>query len=382
MGLCIYTGADDSKAEFRDAEHIFPKCIGGTNTLPLGSVSDEINKYFSKLELGFARQYPPVVISRMFSETMGRKKHKNRDRVGIVRGKSGDPSFMLGFVREGSPHPLDQLVFSCELTDAPIGTIPLHMILGPSNDLTRDNQLRLLWKKMKNYNGSPTCVKSAAVPPQTYLLGAADNRWYLGISERENPEIIKPKLSKIIARAAATDIDKIFSGMKTPVEIEQQVEVEFSFSFNYLDILRVYAKTAVNCLAAIKGCEFVMNPAFDELKQAILTGENITSFVTEARGPNPIPESLRSFPDRIVLGSRPHCAVFFSDPQGDLIAFISLFGTDNPMAVRLGKACSRRIVDFYLCDWEHHMDYTMNEFVLKVCRHDEPKWEPFDSLCE
>lgn len=76
MGLCIYTGADDSKAKFSDAEHVFPKCIGRTNTLPLGSVSDEINKYFSKLELGFARQYPPVVISRMFSETMGKKNIK------------------------------------------------------------------------------------------------------------------------------------------------------------------------------------------------------------------------------------------------------------------------------------------------------------------
>ncbi|WP_298033677.1 hypothetical protein [uncultured Dysosmobacter sp.] len=40
MGLCIYTGADDSKAEFSEAEHIFPKCIRGTNTLPPGSVSD------------------------------------------------------------------------------------------------------------------------------------------------------------------------------------------------------------------------------------------------------------------------------------------------------------------------------------------------------
>ena len=45
---CIYTKKDDTTAEFKNLEHIFPVNIGGVKTLPKGYVCDEVNHMFLK----------------------------------------------------------------------------------------------------------------------------------------------------------------------------------------------------------------------------------------------------------------------------------------------------------------------------------------------
>ena len=98
MLKCIYSGADETAATFSEQEHIFPKCIGGVRCLPLGYVSDEVNQSFSKMELGFARENPIVVTRRMFSPPMGRKKHTNREKIGIMRDTDHGTGYHLGIV--------------------------------------------------------------------------------------------------------------------------------------------------------------------------------------------------------------------------------------------------------------------------------------------
>lgn len=367
MYQCIYTEAAEPASE---AEHIFPKCIGGVRTLPVGYVADQVNNAFSKMELGFARQYPPVVISRMFSAPMGRKKHKNREQIGLMKDKDSSTGYMLGFIRNGIPRAIDQIVISLGEVNEQSPVLPVRIIMGPNEKQSKEQQITAFWEKLGTYNGNPLCMKGLHIPPRTYLLGAADNRWFLGISTSENPDSVKPKLKKIVTQIAAMDADTLLS-KKDLSKHEQRVEAEFSFTFNYVDIMRVYAKIAVNCLAAVKGYEFVRNPALNGIKRAILTGDGIEKYAAHSKGPNPIPERLRSFPDRVLLGERPHCTVFFQDDQGDLIALIALFGTKNPVAIKLGTFKERVGVDLYICDWEHQADYTMEEFAVKVCRYDD-----------
>jgi len=51
-------------------------------------------------------------------------------------------------------------------------------------------------------------------------------------------------------------------------ESSHQVQTQFSIHSNITDILKVYAKIAVNCLAKLKGYEYVMGDAFNEIKHA------------------------------------------------------------------------------------------------------------------
>lgn len=367
MYKCIYTGAVEPASE---AEHIFPKCIGGVRTLPVGYVADQVNGAFSKMELSFARQYPPVVISRMFSAPMGRKKHKNREKVGLMRDRNGGTEYMLGVIRNTAPRPIDQVALSLGETAGQSGALSVRIILEPDEHQSKEQQVATFWEKLKAYSGDPVCMKESNLPPRTYLLGVLDQCWYLAIPKSEDLEDVKPKLEKLVRKITAEDADTLLS-KGHPTKQARQVEAGFSFTFNYIDVLRVYAKIAVNCLAAVKGYEFATAPALREIKRAILTGENIEKYVMYLEGPNPIPGSLRRFPNQVSLGERPHCTVFMQDGQGDLLAFIALFGTENPVVVKLGTFAERVGVDFYICDWEHRADYTMEEFVLKVCEYDD-----------
>lgn len=375
MPKCIYTGADETTASFSDREHIFPKCIGGVRCLPLGYVSDEVNRAFSKLELGFARENPVVATRRMFSPAMGRKKHTNRERVGVMQDTDHRTGFSLGVMRNGTPISLNQLIVNAELPeDIPQG-FPIHIILSPSASLSHEQLALQFWERLAAYNGSPTCIKDDALPPYTYLLGAQDNRWFLALPKSENPELIKPRLAKLVAGVAKMKPEQFFSADETKIHnVRHHVEAHFSFSFNLIDYYRVCAKIAINCLAELKGVECAMDPALDGIKRAILTGESIEDYAWLAEGENPALTSVNQVPSRFSVGQAAHCAAFIQDPEGMLLAAVSIFGSTGMVLIRMGKFDHRIGVDCYICDWENHADYTMTEAVLKICGHDEEDW--------
>lgn len=370
MTHCIYCGADETSDSFSSAEHIFPKCIGGNKCLPKGWVADSVNNNLSKLELGFARENPSVAISRMFFSLTGRKHHSNRERIGIFKNSKNASEFSLGYVRAGEPIPISQVVIETAFSSEEKEVVPIRIVVPPRIDMTYKKQIQLLWEKMKDYKGSPVCIKDQRLPEHMYLLGIKENKWFLGISKKENPEIIKPKLLKLIKRISSVDTEGAWLSEGTIVNEANQVEVSFEFQVNYLDYLRVYAKIALNCLAALKGQELVLLPAFDGIKKAILTGENIEEYVWQTKGPNAVSSVLRSFPEKLSLGDRCHATAFIQKDRV-LYGVVSLYGLDNPMIVKLGEVSEHIDTDYYICDWENRVDYTLIDCVLKICNHDE-----------
>lgn len=370
MAYCIYSGADETTAAFDTAEHIFPKCIGGMRCLPKGWVSDAVNNSFSKLELGFARSNPAVAISRMFFAETGRKKHQNRDRIGIFKKTSDSSDYVLGYIRKATPFPIHQVIVTADFSSKGEQTIPLKVVLAPSNTETYETQIQTLWDQLQNYSGSPHCIKDKRIPLHTYLLGYKDRRWFLGISGEENPEDIKPHIENLIKKLSAQDSEGVLSRTGEITTEQHQVEVAFSFEGNYLDYLRVYAKIAVNCLASLKGQALLQSCAFDDIKQAILTGKDISKYVWQTDGPNPVTSTLRAFPERLILGERCHATAFLQK-EGWVYGVVSLYGLADPIVVKLGMVETHVETDFYICDWENRVDYTLTECVLKICGHDD-----------
>jgi hypothetical protein len=60
MSLCLYCGRVITK-EQASKEHIFPKSIGGTETLPRGSVCLECNHNLSPLDIALTREHPAMM---------------------------------------------------------------------------------------------------------------------------------------------------------------------------------------------------------------------------------------------------------------------------------------------------------------------------------
>lgn len=370
MNQCIYSGETEKSATFNSAEHIFPKCIGGVRCLPKGWVSDAVNNAFSKLELNFARGNPTVALSRMFFGSVGRKKHAKKDRIGVFQNATNTSDYSLGYIRNASPYPINQIAICSEALNEEYGPIPVKVTLAPSKDKTYEELIASFWDTLRSYNGSPTCIKSKAVPVNTYLLGFNDGCWYFGISEKENPENVKPHLLRLVQKMSAVEAEKTLPSTDKIIRESHQVKVELSFECKYYDNLRVYAKIAVSCLAALKGKEILMSPAFDGIKVAIINGTNIDKYVWRVDGPSPVPGIFQQFPEELPLGKKCHATTFIQKDKW-VYALITLYGMDNPMLVKLGMIDIRVEMDFYICDWENGTDYTLNDCVLKICGHDE-----------
>jgi len=370
MIRCIYTGADNSTESFSSDEHIFPKCIGGVHTLPKGWVCDSVNSSFSASELIFARNNPTVTLSRMFFSKTGRKKHKNRDLIGVLKNTEDSDDYSLGYIVDGTPRSINQLCINSEIPMVVGKPIPIKVITSKTSKEIIKSIIREFWKQLQLFDGTVCVIKSNDMPSDMVLLGCKDSRWYLGLSKTQNEyiatESIGALVSKIITNCSVEEmLEKSQIG-----ESSHQVQTQFSIHSNITDILKVYAKIAVNCLAKLKGYEYVMGDAFNEIKHAILTGDNIQNYVFFQNGTNSLKGVLSKFENNLTLGSRFHSAVLFYN-SGTLYCEIALYGIDSLVLVKLGKVSAFTDIDFYICDWENKQEYTMLEYVNKVCSHIE-----------
>lgn len=372
MAYCIYSGADEKSANFKDSEHIFPKCIGGVNCLPKGWVSDEVNNALSKLEFSFARQNPGIVVSRMFLPQTGRKKHTNRERIGIFKDIDTDSGYMLGFVKDSKPIPLNQLIFPMDVDSLSREKVPVKVIISPDSAIPYKEQFQRFCKKLDKYAGKVVFIEDSNVPKGAYLLGEKDNCWFLGAMQQADAELIAPKLPHVIHALLHPNQAVSLLAAEMGDRRTCHVDAHFTFVVDYFDCLRVYAKIAFNALAALKGIVFVRSPEFDNIKSAILSGKDIKEYVWDIQSPNPILKTLGLFPERLPFGKHSH-VVFFLQKDNFLYGIVSLYGVDVSTVVKLGKIEDTFSLDCYVCDWENQKEYTLMDCIKMICYYNDPK---------
>lgn len=369
LNKCIYTGSDDSSATFNSAEHIIPKCIGGIRCLPKGWVSDEVNNRFSALELSFARENPIVAINRMFGPSIGRKKHKNRDRIGVFIDQQNTSKLFLGYVKSATPLPLTQIIFT-NLVEASVNDqLNIRIVIPPSPELTHEKLIADLFNSIRSYNGCPCCIKNNQIPKHSYLLGIQDHKWFLGISKTENPETIKPLIIRAVEKLSTYNVPQITNSCNNIKSSSTLVNANFDICLNYLDCFRVYAKIALNCLAFLKGQDYVLSEKFNDVKSSILYGDNVLKHVCIAKGENPVIHIFKRYSDKLPLGDQYHSVVFFNK-DNFFYGMIALYGQNNPVMVKLSEKINNFDTDMYICDWQNKNDYKLIDCVLEICKHD------------
>lgn len=370
MVQCIYTGANESTDTFSSEEHIFPKCIGGIQTLPKGWVCDSVNNSLSSLELRFARQNPSVAIPRMFLPQTGRRKHKNRNLIGVFRNTLDSNDYSLGYIRNGTPLSINQICITAQIPIPAGKLVPLTIVVPPQKSESLETQIRSLWARLKSFDGKACIIKDNGLPSDKFLLGYQDSRWYLGMSASLNGETTRQAIFEFITKMTETHSVDDFLCKGQMGKTEHQVHSQFSIQANLYDIMRVYAKIAVNCLACLKGQDLIMNPAFAGIKNAILTGAHIKDHVRIHNGPSTLKSVFSQFEGRFNLGHNFHSTVIVNS-DGCLYAEVALYGADNPYIIKLGQIEDYSCTDCYVCDWENNAEYTLIDCVLQICKHDE-----------
>lgn len=363
---CIYTKKESNIIEFNSKEHIFPKGIGGIECLDKGTVSDEINNLFSNLEMKFMRTNPLIATPKMFNSNLGRKNHKNREQIAVFEDDNG--KLTLGYLKDNKPFTIDVIIFPS--VDDLLTKKSNEVFICLDNNVQSLNNVSVnkFYKNLSKFNGEFLKIYDSRIKKGSYILGIRDKKWYLAISEVEiDVSEVKNNICKLIKYFLENHQAKNELELNN-IEIEtSQVTANYQYTFSISDSFRIYAKIAFNCLAKLKGNDYVIDSKFDNIRSAILTGEMIEDLVSLNTAENALLNIDIQFNDKSILGKQSHYVIFFVKDQ-NLIGIVSLFGMKIYVAVKLCENCFDNFTDGYICDWEHKKEYTFLEYVENVCK--------------
>ncbi|RHC83669.1 hypothetical protein [Blautia obeum] len=127
---------------------------------------------------------------------------------------------------------------------------------------------------------------------------------------------------------------------------------------------RFCAKVAFNVSIYLNGKEFMLNECFDEIREAIISGENINNYV------NLKPENPVGIFDALHYAERygEHLrSVICQKQENGYYAIVSFYGFKSCLLIKLTdnlKVCPVAAINGFFCDWENRKEYDMLNFIV------------------
>lgn len=351
LNKCIYTRKIYPEATFKKKEHIFPAGIGGIKTLDNGVVCDEINEFFSKLEMTFMRE-SIVSIPRMFigPGKRGRginSKQQTKSKVSIFENKNNNID--LGYTSLGKPFIIPQIKIDCSNGFENINS-NIEICFPPvENNLEKNIKSFICKLDSKKF----TVIKSNKIKKNVFIVGY-ENKIYIA----SNPEADFSGFTEVFYEKLVKKLQNILiENLDTNVE-ESHITTTVELQFNIDDYFRICSKIAFNALAYLKGKDYVLNSTFDEIRNFIVNGGD-NKFI-EFQEQNKIKEITKV----LNLKNQSHFCIFLIQ-NGEVNATLSLYGMFHrikltPVSLKIIQ--SPLEIDGFFCNWEDKKEKTFSEF--------------------
>lgn len=332
---CIYY-FNKENLTYNKKEHIFPATIGGIETLPVGYVSDQANEYFSKFESNLVTS-SFIGLEKSFWGP-GERGKKVPGRLPITIFADGEKE-ELGFTFMGKPHAIPQIIISED-----IGQVRITR-----DDFFQTNKdLDKLIENIGNFNNKYT-ILSSKPNKANFIIGFYKNRTYISTrfedKIKEYVEYIKSKVLDNIDynKAKIGLIDKPCTVINMAVSADNDA--------------RIFAKTALNLIAKIKGCEYANKSDFDGFKKWIMGEENDIF--------NQLPKDLKLFQFLDINDKIHYCALMNID--GFFVASVIFY---NHWTMRF-DICPAFDTFFntpyiYFCDWQNNSEYSLLDLLKTI----------------
>lgn len=333
--MCIYYG-NKEELTYNSQEHIFPATIGGIKKLPKDYVSDQANNYFSKLESRLITE-SFIGLEKMFFGPGERGKDKpGRMPITLFSTKNEES---LGFSFKGKPHYIPQIVINNNLKEVHIRR---------DYNLQSNKDIEKLCYIIKNFDNKYTIVESKPTMSK-FLIGLYKNRVFISVEEKD-------KINEYIEYIRNKVIDNIdYSKAKESLAEQPQIALNMAVDMN--DNAIVFAKTALNVIADLKGLEYLNNQSFDEIKNWI-SGHDNDKF-------KQIPQ-LSDFFNFLNINDQTHCCAIMNI-NGKLAAFI-VFYNRWTMAFQICDSFDNFFNTPYclFCDWKNKKEFTLIDYLRDI----------------
>lgn len=341
--MCIYLG-DGENLTYNGQEHIFPASLGGKKMLPKGYVSDQANNYFSAIE-GDITHNSLIAGGRMLYGPGKRGGDKPSEKPILIFSSNKD--FSMGYV-----HLMK------------INIIPHLYVKGTDVKICAgEREGEIFFSKfitdMQKFDGKYVSITHKNLSEGEFLIGYSRKHFYIGTGERYPPpdkNVIKTIVNNIVSEALKHKTDAAKS------EVISNPEFQWIFDLKPEEMLRIYAKTAMNLLASEMGEAYVLSSEFDTIRKFILRdyhSDEIEYF-----------EYVEELSNLIMPHppSKSHLCIIFSD-QEDICAIVSFYCL-KPHLIVLGHKPQKQSNEKHnnmpiimICDHKNKQEYNLLEWI-------------------
>jgi hypothetical protein len=363
MGYCIYYKKSDQHLHFDKEEHVIPAGLGGIQKLKKGTVSDEANEKFSKLETVVLRN-SLIGFNRM-NNGPGKRGSFNVKKVTTpvmraLKQEKGSPvEFVLGFIFTGQSYIIPQIILDFDIKTNTF--LPTYMSTTLDEHSIGDFPLNLDKALIQFFKNKKMSWKLVHLPFETKKhfinIGYYQGKWYATSSFKKiNKSLLAlDMLPMLNERVSEPEDKKELSKPKILGEI----------LFNYKDKLNtdastfyfLYLKTAFNALALFRGTDYVCNEVFDEIRESIVKVNNIDKFIRVGKDSydSEIEEYTKNFPDKAHY-------VIICAKENRIIAYVSFYGEHPGKVEIIDKYQGENFIDGIICDWKNRKEFRLNNF--------------------
>lgn len=357
---CIYLNQSKENFSYKKQEHVIPAGLGGIAKLPKGIVSDQANKLFSKYELIALRR--TILSINRNNQGPGKRGSLSVDKVTSPQihlleateesqNKNFDAKYAprkLGFLFMGNSCIIPQILFP--IRDDFSFNIPRLITDNISNDAMSSIYEFLFGLQcfIHSKNKEYILVNSELKRDDKYvIIGSHNKKWFI------NTSLNNKQLDSIM---------KILEQKPLPEDIPVLITSKSTYRYSYTspDLINdsmpfIYVKTAFNTLAYFQGQDFVLNPQFDEVRNAIIEIKDTHRFFIR----QPIPAWLVNWVRKEVK-PKEHFVVINAE-KNYIDAYVSFYREGLNEVIRLTNDYSgENFRRGFICNWEKSQERYMN----------------------
>lgn len=328
--------------------------------MPKGVVSDQANEKFSSYELKLLRHSFISVNRNNFGPgkrgSLDVKKIKNP----IVRVLKNDyepnDTYTLGFIFQGESYILPQLMIDFDDGDMTCCISFVSKVFN-KNDPRFTILLfqKLLIDFLVNRDRKFILVDMPYTTSKHFInIGCYKGKWFVATSHKYvNMDVVAveflPRLMDEFKKNSNLETDVLIKG-------EEQFQYFAKLDINFNEFFLLYAKTAFNALAWLKGHEFVLDEQFNKIRNAVFNVDGFEDIWIDKdiAYPEVVKNVRRKAPDKSHF-------VVLSTLDDILYAYVSFYGEPSAVIKMSEKHQNSKMEGGIICNWKNRCELILED---------------------
>lgn len=358
MGNCIYLKKSEPDVRFTKREHVIPAGLGGIAKLSLGVVSDEANEYFSPLEMETLRKsFISINRNNLGPGKRGKlniKKVKSPTIRILKEDKSQIEQYKLGFIFAGESYIITQISIEFNDKDGYYNTSYCSTVFDTQyGKQTILDFRKLLISFLTNKKRQFRLINMPYKATNHFInIGYYKGKWFAATSHK----VINMDYLAWMILPRLKEEQTEYKNKEPEVLPKSLLKYSYEINMTTSSFYFIYAKTAFNALAFLRGSDFVQQEMFDDIRKSIINNKDINNFVIDDKSMYELVADIVSKVPKLA-----HYVIIITINKS-IVAFASFYNEKQSAIIKLTEDyIGEGFIDGIVCDWMNRNEFTLDK---------------------